>query len=212
MTDRVERIYIFKRFERFWHWTQAALIIVMALTGFEIHGTYSWLGYETAQEVHTFAAWLLIGLWAFAIFWHFTTGEWRQYIPTTDKLLAMMRYYLTGIFVHAPHPFRQTQLRKHNPLQRLAYLFVKLAINPMIWISGLLYLYYPQWEALGLGGLELAAVAFVHTLAAFLMVIFFVVHVYFATTGHTPMAHIRAMITGYEEAEIDSEAEAAGGD
>jgi len=33
------------------------------------------------------------------------------------------------------------------------------------------------------------------------MLIFFIVHIYFATTGHTPMAHIKAMITGYEEVE-----------
>jgi thiosulfate reductase cytochrome b subunit len=194
-----ERMYIFKRFERFWHWSQAALIITMGATGFEIHGTYSLFGYENAQEVHTIAAWLLIGLWVLAIFWHFTTGEWRQYIPTADKLLAMIRYYLTGIFTDAPHPFRQTKLTKHNPLQRLAYLFVKLIINPALWVSGLLYLYYSDWPALGLGGLSLATVAFVHTAAAFLMAVFFVAHVYFATTGHTPISHIKAMITGYEE-------------
>ena len=193
------RIYIFKRFERFWHWAQALLIIVMGVTGFEIHGTYSLLGYESAQEVHTTTAWILIGLWVFAIFWHFTTGEWKQYIPTVDKLTAMVRYYLTGIFSDAPHPFRPTTLTKHNPLQRLAYLFVKLIINPAIWISGLLYLYYSAWPALGLDGLSLAGVAFVHTVAAFLMLAFFVVHVYFATTGHTPTSHIKAMITGYEE-------------
>jgi len=193
------RIYIFKRFERFWHWSQALLIITMGVTGFEIHGTYSLIGYESAQEVHTTAAWLLIGLWVFAIFWHVTTGEWRQYIPTVDRLMSMLRYYLTGIFSDAPHPFRPTTLTKHNPLQRLAYLFVKLIINPAIWISGLLYLYYSAWPALGLDGLSLAGVAFVHTAAAFLMLLFFVVHVYFATTGHTPTSHIKAMITGYEE-------------
>lgn len=197
----MQRIYIFKRFERFWHWSQAALIILMGLTGFEVHGTFRWLGYETAQEIHTTAAWALIILWIFAIFWHFTTGEWRQYIPTTRNLVAMIRYYLTGIFTHAEHPFRQTQLTKHNPLQRLAYLFVKLTINPLIWVTGLLYLFYPQWGEFGLGWMSLPMVAFLHLVAAFLMVIFFIMHVYFATTGHTPTAHIKAMITGYEEVE-----------
>ena len=76
-------------------------------------------------------------LWVFAIFWHFTTGEWRQYIPTIDKVVAMMKYYCVGIFRHAPHPFRATTLRKHNPLQRLAYLVVLLFIGPLIWIIGL---------------------------------------------------------------------------
>ena len=127
--------------------------------------------------------------------------EWRQYIPTTRNLVAMIRYYLTGIFTHAEHPFRQTQLTKHNPLQRLAYLFVQVVINPTIWISGLLYMYYSDWAEWGLGGLDLALVAFVHLAAAFMMVIFLIVHIYFGTTGHTPMSHFKAMITGYEDTE-----------
>ena len=94
----MQRVYIFKRFERFWHWSQALLIIIMMITGFEIHGTYALIGFEWASTVHTTAAWLLMGLWVFAIFWHFTTGEWKQYVPTMDKVTAMVRYYITGIF------------------------------------------------------------------------------------------------------------------
>ena len=84
-----ERIYIFKGFERFWHWTQAVLIITLLTTGFEIHGTYKLFGFAKALSYHTTAAWSLIGLWVFAIFWHVTTGEWRHYIPTTDKVLVV---------------------------------------------------------------------------------------------------------------------------
>jgi len=194
-----ERIYIFKRFERFWHWSQAALIMFMMLTGFEVHGTYSLFGFGDAASLHTTSAWALITLWIFAIFWHFTTGEWKQYIPTLDKAEAMMRYYLTGIFTHAEHPFRQTTLTKHNPLQRLAYLFVKLMINPLLWFTGLLYMFYSSWAEWGLGWLPLEWVAVLHTIGAFMMLIFFIAHVYLATAGHTPTSHIKAMITGWEE-------------
>jgi len=45
------RVLIYKRFERFWHWTQAALIIGLAVTGFEIHGTFQWLGFAEAVRV-----------------------------------------------------------------------------------------------------------------------------------------------------------------
>ena len=194
----MEKVYIFKRFERFWHWSQALLIMFMMATGFEIHGAYTWLGFNTAVELHVVAAWTLIGLWVFAIFWHFTTGEWKQYIPTTEKLQAMLQHYLTGIFTNAPHPFKQTTLRKHNPLQRLAYLFVKLLINPLIWITGLLYLYYNEWSTTWLGFMGLGFVAVLHTMAAYLMLTFFIAHIYLATAGHTPLSHIKAMITGWE--------------
>jgi thiosulfate reductase cytochrome b subunit len=204
----MERIYIFKRFERFWHWTQALLIIFMLISGFEIHGVYTLFGFHDAVAFHTVAAWTLIGLWVFAIFWHFTTGEWKQYIPTFDRIDAVIKYYLTGIFTDAPHPFRVTTLKKHNPLQRLAYLQVKLLINPLIWITGVLLLFYADWQAWGIGGLQLSTVAVLHTLGAFLMLIFLIVHIYFATTGHTPLAHIKAMITGWDEVEEDKPAPA----
>jgi thiosulfate reductase cytochrome b subunit len=32
-----------------------------------------------------------------------------------------------------------------------------------------------------------------------MVLIFFIAHVYLATAGHTPLSHIKAMITGWEE-------------
>jgi thiosulfate reductase cytochrome b subunit len=195
----MERIYIFKRFERFWHWSQAALIMFLMLTGFEVHGSYTFFGYKSAVSFHTTAAWTLVGLWVFAVFWTITTGEWKQYIPTMDKVDAMLKYYLTGIFTDAPHPFKQTRLSKHNPLQRLAYLFVLVIINPIIWITGWFYLFYNSWKDWGVGWLSLEWVSSFHVIAAFMMLIFFIAHVYLTTAGHTPTSHIKAMITGWEE-------------
>ncbi|MEW8512902.1 MAG: cytochrome b/b6 domain-containing protein, partial [Candidatus Thiodiazotropha sp.] len=63
----------------------------------------------------------------------------------------------------------------------------------------------------GLGGLELGLVAFVHTLAAYLLAVFFIGHVYLTTTGHTVMAHIKAMLTGWEEVETEPEQREVGG-
>ena len=196
----VEKIYIFKRFERFWHWSQAATIIFLMLTGFEVHGAYKLFGFEQAVNLHVIGAWILITLWVFAVFWHFTTGEWKQYIPTMKKVDAMVKYYALGIFTNAPHPFRQSTRRKHNPLQRLAYLFFWLVISPIIWFSGWFYLFYSDWVNWGLDGfLSLEWVAFFHTLGAFLILFFFIAHVYLTTAGHTATSHIKAMITGWEE-------------
>jgi thiosulfate reductase cytochrome b subunit len=190
---------IFKRFERFWHWCQAALIFFLMFTGFEIHGSYNMLGFGKATQLHELAAYALLGLWILAVFWLFTTGVWRQFIPTTDKLGAVIHYYLIGTFTGAEHPYRPTTQAKHNPLQRLAYLGFKLVISPMIWISGLLYLFYNQWPAWGLSGLTLGGVALVHTTAAFAMLIFVIAHVYMTTMGKTVLSMIKPMITGYED-------------
>ena len=63
----MSRVMIYKRFERFWHWCQALLIFTLLFTGFEIHGSYSVLGFGDATQVHTLAAWALIGCYAVAM-------------------------------------------------------------------------------------------------------------------------------------------------
>lgn len=194
-----ERIFIFKRFERFWHWSQALLIIFMMVTGFEVHGVYKFFGFGPAVFWHTSAAWALLTLWAFAIVWQFTTGEWRQYLPTLKKVDVMIKYYAWDIFSGAPHPYHKTPEQKHNPLQRLAYLAFLAFMSPIVWGSGLLYLFYAQWPMLGLRGLSLETVAFFHVLGAYLVLCFLIVHVYLAVSG--PKAHLRAMLTGWEELE-----------
>lgn len=198
-TSKTVRVYLYKRYERFWHWSQALLVLTMLFTGFEVHGTYIVLGFGRAVSLHTLSAWALLLLWAFTIFWQFTTGEWRQYMPGLERVGAMVRYYTFGIFVNAPHPFHKTAAKKHNPLQRLAYLALLAVVSPLIWGSGLLYLFRAFWDRMGLGGLDLAWVAWAHTAGAFAMLIFVIVHVYLTTTGHTVLAHIKTMITGWEE-------------
>jgi thiosulfate reductase cytochrome b subunit len=44
-------------------------------------------------------------------------------------------------------------------------------------------------------------VAFVHMAIAFAILIFIIIHVYMTTTGHTVFAHIKAMVSGWEEIE-----------
>ena len=200
------QIYIYKSFERFWHWTQAFLILFLALTGFEIHGLINFFGYQNAAAYHNIAAYAFIILIVFAIFWHFTTGEWRQYLPTLTNLKAQLSFYLFGIFKNAPHPTKKTVLSKLNPLQRLVYLGLKVLVLPVMVISGLLYMFYryPQGnsvEPLNIHSIE--GIALLHTAGAFLLIAFIIVHVYLITTGTTITSNLKAMITGYEEIETE---------
>lgn len=185
-------VRIFAGFERFWHWSQAVLVLVLLITGARLHGLFEGTSWGAAFRVHLIAAGLIVVLWVFAIFWHFTTGAWAHYIPTAHNLARVVRYYAWGIFLGEPHPAKPTIRRKHNPLQRLSYLFLKLVINPAIWITGTLYLSLP-WT-----GLDLASVAWAHVVAACTMALFVIIHVYMATTGETVGAYLKAMITGYD--------------
>ena len=200
-SNNMVNIYLYTRYERFWHWMQTALILLLLVTGFELNGLFTLFGFKAAAEIHNYSGLTWLILFAFFVFWLFTTGEWQQYVPTTRKMLSVIRYYTYGIFRGEPHPVPKRKDAKHNPLQRLAYLFVLVLINPLIWITGWFYLFYSSWSDWGVSWLSLEYVAMFHVIGAFMMLIFLIAHVYLATAGHTPTAHIKAMITGWEEVE-----------
>jgi thiosulfate reductase cytochrome b subunit len=195
----LKNVYLYTRYERFWHWFQMALILVLLVTGFEVHGTFVFIGFERAVTVHNFAGLTWLIAFAFFVFWVLTTGEWRQYIPTTRKMLAVIRYYAYGIFRGEPHPVPKRKEAKHNPLQRLVYLSLAAFLLPVQMLTGFLYWGYSSWAGWGIDSLSLAVVGVVHTAGAFAILNFLVVHVYMTTTGHNLSAHIKAMITGWEE-------------
>ncbi|TNE68201.1 cytochrome B [bacterium] len=200
----MKRIKMYKLFERVWHWSQSMLILFLAVTGFEVHNSISIFGFEKAVQFHRIASYLFLILIAFAIFWHFTTDEWRQYIPTFKNLKAQIRYYGYGMFKNEPHPVHKTRWQKLNPLQILTYLGFKVLIVPVMVVSGLLYLFHKTINANNvviIQNFSLESIALWHTFGAFILVAFVIVHVYMTTTGNTATSNIKAMITGYEEIE-----------
>lgn len=206
MTERLVKVY--PRFERFWHWSQAALIVLLLFTGFGLRGLHQMIGFEAAVMLHTFAALALILLWVFAIFWHFTTGAWRHYVPTRRGLSRVARFYAWGIFKGEHHPYRKAYWRKHNPLQAISYAALKLVLFPAVWISGIAYLTYNAWAEGPAAASALGIVAGVHVIAAFAIAAFVIVHVYLLTTGHSFAEHVRPMITGYDTIDLTPEEEA----
>ena len=201
----IHTIQVFKRFERLWHWCQMALIFILIFSGFVIHGAFHLISFSDAVTLHTWAAIALVVLWAFAIFWLFTTGQWKHYIPTGENLVRGIHFYTIGIFKGEHHPYRKTYRRKHNPLQALTYLLVKLIIFPAIWISGIAYLLISFGIVELSGGIGLGFIALVHTSAAIAIVVFVIAHVYMLTTGGSFADHVKPMITGYDKVELTDE-------
>jgi thiosulfate reductase cytochrome b subunit len=204
----LRQVLIYTRFERFWHWTQLALIVTLLVSGFGVHGFHDLLDFKDAVTLHTIAALALAVLWVFAIFWHLTTGTWRHYVPTAKGLWQVARFYAWGIFQGERHPYRKAYWRKHNPLQALAYLGLKLFLFPAIWISGIAYLVYPLWQGVPHASQALGWVALAHMAAAYLILAFIIAHIYLLTTGHSFREHVMPMVTGFDEVDLSPEEEA----
>lgn len=200
----MRKIELYSKFERFWHWTQSLLVILLGITGFEIHDSFRLFGYDTAVRLHSASAWAFLILIGLAVFWIFVTGQYKNFIPTTQNMKAQINYYISGIFKGAAHPTKKTKLSKLNPLQRLVYLALIILVFPVQLISGFLYLYYHYPDnPFKLNSLE--AVAIIHTAGAYLLVVFLIVHIYLITTGTTLFSNLKAMITGYEWIDVTNE-------
>ncbi len=202
------REYLFTAYERIWHWVMALSVLVLILTGLQIHfpGEFHWLGERSAVSTHNFFAAVLLVNAFLALFYHLATAAIRQFLPNRQGVMAAVksqaRYYLRDIFKGLPAPFPRSFEQKLNVLQQFTYLLLLNVLFPFQIISGSLIWLVGKYPAFGaaIGGLGI--IAPLHNLGAWMFISFVVAHVYLTTTGHTVFSHVRGMIEGYEEVEV----------
>ena len=199
------RIYIHPVPVRAWHWINAAAFVVLLLTGFQIRFAemIHLLSLENAIKLHNYLGFTLIANYFLWLGYYFRTGKLHIYFPHfrnfTANTIRQLRYYGYGLFRGEANPHIMTADNKFNPLQQQAYIAIMLLLLPAQMISGLFL-----WKVKGfenyidlLGGVKI--VATFHVFLFFFFAAFIIVHCYLATLGHTPLAHMKAMVTGYEE-------------
>lgn len=204
-SHQVTRYQLYSRYERVWHWLQAAAILVLLASGMSIHAPtwFPWFRFETAVSLHNVLGFLLIGNALLGLFYYLITGAIRQYLPEPREFVSLSfkqaRYYVYGMFHGERHPLEKSPERRLNPLQQAAYLMILNVLLPLQIVTGLAMWSAQQWSGVvdGLGGL--AGLAMIHGLGAWLFGAFAVMHIYLTTTGSTPWANLKAMIVGYEE-------------
>ncbi len=199
------KVLVYTRFNRIWHWLQVSAILTLLFTGFRIADFHHFIPFKLAVAIHTSTAIGLIVLWLFVFFWLATTGNWKQFLPSTDGLLEVIRFYSYGVFKGEEHPYHRILKRRLNPLQAGSYLALKIVLIPTIWISGILYLTHGFWSDQDLGSESLNLIANIHILGAFAFATFVIVHVYMLTMGHGFRKHVRPMLTGFDEMNLTKE-------
>lgn len=201
------RLELYTPYERFWHWMQAAGILLLIVTGACIHAPsqLSVFSFQTAVWLHNLLGLILVVNAFLGIFYYMATGSIRHYMPDPNDFVTMslrqVKYYTFGIFRGDPHPLEKSPFRRLNPLQQITYLGILNVFLPLQMITGALMWsgqYWPKSVAM-LGGV--AGLSMVHLLGAWLFGVFVIAHIYLTTTGHKPWSNIKAMVVGYEDVE-----------
>lgn len=203
----VKIVYMYSVYERFWHWLQTFAIVILLVTGLIIHrpDLFALVSFRHVVVIHNVLAALLVINAGLSLFYHLVSGEIRQFLPHPygffDQAILQVKYYLRDIFKGGRHPFEKTPQRKLNPLQQATYFAILNVLLPLQIATGALMWGVQRWPDVAglLGGLPFLAPF--HSLIAWLFASFIVAHVYLTTTGHEPLAGIRAMMYGWDQVE-----------
>ena len=205
---KTERKFIYQSYERFWHWLQTTVIVLLLFTGLIIHrpDIFGMFSFRGSVILHNVLAAILAVNAFLSLFYHLTTGQIRQYIPHPygffDDAIVQVKFYISGIFRSKPHPFEKTPDKKLNPLQQITYFGILNVLLPLQGLTGILMWSVQRWPEIAgwFGGLK--GLAPIHTLIAWIFATFILGHVYLTTTGASPLESIRGMVTGYENVEV----------
>ena len=209
VTEARTSVYVYEAPVRVWHWINAACFIILITTGIQIRypELIDFFSFKTAVQIHGWVGFVLIANYWIWFLFYILTGKIRIYIPTlkpkklVKEILRQVCYYGYGIFIGDPNPHQPVPENKFNPLQKVIYFFIMVFLLPAQLITGLL-LWDRQLFSRGvdiLGGIMI--VQTIHVVLFSFFAAFILVHIYLATLGHTPLAHIKAMLTGHEECE-----------
>lgn len=205
----MQKLYIHPLPVRIWHWVNAFGFVALILTGLQIRyvGPIDVMSFKTAVHLHNWIGFILIGNFFVWLLFYLFSDKIRVYHPELSptkyfrESFRQIQYYGYGIFKGDPNPHHVSAYRKFNALQSMSYQIIMMVAVPIQFYTGLLL-----WDVTRFAG----AVAFfggvrvvdtVHVLVFIVFVSFVCIHVYLATLGHTRTAHIKAMLTGYEEIE-----------
>ena len=205
----MEKLYVHPLPVRIWHWINALGFVVLILTGIQLRyaDLFHVLPFPVAVRAHNSVGFALIANYFVWLLFYLFTDKIKVYHPELDpakhfrNTLRQLQYYGYGIFKGEPNPHHVSLYHKFNPLQSVAYQVIMILLVPIQFYTGLLLwdLELFSGSVALFGGVRVVDTVHVALFVFFTAFIF--IHPYLASLGHTPSAHFKAMVTGYEEIE-----------
>ena len=102
-TTRTERVYLYHRYERLWHWVQALTITLLLVSGAAIRFTGSLpLSLSLMTRVHEWTGLVMAANALLGLLYHLFTGEIWNFVPRFQELFGrvgdQVRFYLSGTY------------------------------------------------------------------------------------------------------------------
>lgn len=203
-------VFLYTITERVWHWLQALLIILLLLTGFAMHfpDHFSVWPFRSAVIWHQYLGFIFAIIASLAFLYHIMTLRIKGFIPESKELksglIENVKFYVSGIFRGKPHPFEKTPEKKLAPIQKITYIILLNILIPAQIITGVLMWGASKWPEYFYYAGGLYILGPIHTFLAYAFFGFLIIHVYMITTGEKPGTYLKAMVTGYEDIQVEN--------
>jgi thiosulfate reductase cytochrome b subunit len=181
-----ERVYLYPIWVRLWHVSNAILCLTLLVTGMSLQYSEPGSGlvpFKAAVSIHNFCGTILSISYIFYFLGNIFTRNGRHYrlepIGLIKRLWKQFYFYSIGFFKKDKPPFPIGKTLKFNPLQKVAYAFVMYIFMPILILTGWAMM-FPEIiveEYLGLNTFIITDL--LHTLGAFVLSIFLIIHLYF---------------------------------
>ena len=209
----MKQIYIHPLPVRIWHWVNALGFLLLIASGLQIRylDLFQIVSFKFAVISHHMIGFALVGnffIWlCFYLFTDKITVYHPELSPTKyfNESFRQMYYYGYGIFRGEPNPHHPNAKHKFNALQSMMYQIIMMLLVPTLFFTGIMLWDITRFPDIVdiLGGIRV--VDTIHVLLFIFSCGFIIVHTYLGSLGHTPFAHFKAMMTGYEDVEDDHE-------
>jgi thiosulfate reductase cytochrome b subunit len=201
----MKRLWLHPFTLRLWHWFNTALVLLLIITGIQLRApdVEIFPSYRTAVVVHKTTGFIMAISFLFWLIYTLTNSKARkQYMIRLTDVTGIVKqgeYYAFGVFRGWKNPFHTTTEAKFNPLQKVSYISIQCVFTPVIVVTGIFFsnILFFGGAISAVGGVRILDA--IHAVAAYVFVAYLFVHVYMSTVGHTPLTHVKAMFTGYEE-------------
>jgi Ni/Fe-hydrogenase 1 B-type cytochrome subunit len=217
-TATFDRVYIWERPVRLYHWATALSLVVLAATGLIIGRPPAFLAatdasasqwFGTVRFLHFAAGYVFVFALVIRVYWMFMGNQyarWHNFYPVTPKwakrqLLGVLRVLKVDILQISKEP---DQIRGHNAMAALTYGVVFLASIFQVVTGFALYApmsdaWLPQlfaWVVPAMGGD--GNVRIWHHLVTWLFIVFTLIHVYLSVFHEVVEAEgeISSMVSG----------------
>jgi len=194
-------MYLYPKWIRLWHLLNALLCLLLIFTGLNIQYSGRVIPIDKAVRVHNIGGIILSASYLIFFIGNLVSPNRRHYKIRCKGLLGSMGnqivYYTIGIFKGNKNPFTVTKEDKHNPIQKVSYVFIMYLCIPLIIITGWDMMFPGFLSTILIGSKGLVVSDLIHIISGFIVTLFMVIHIYLCTLGSTPGSLFMSIISGY---------------